>query len=174
MDIEAPDLSAKALIATVAVAYVAALVGFPAYERYFRGSYDKAAQAIIARADGIPIYSVDDTSVRLSIVANINALRAPASPVTRPPPQFESGFVLSLNPDSTIGQVVTTFAIGRDPVGTRTRYLLCRGKACFREGISNVGPLSFHKSGILWSINRTPATPPMFLMVDRNDINNIS
>ena len=75
---------------------MAALVGFPAYERYFRGSYDKAAQAIIARADGIPIYSVDDTSVRLSIVANINALRAPASPVTRPPPQFESGFVLSL------------------------------------------------------------------------------
>jgi hypothetical protein len=51
MDIEAPDLSAKALIATVAVAYVAALVGFPAYERYFRGSYDKAAQAIFPAAE---------------------------------------------------------------------------------------------------------------------------
>jgi len=75
------DLSAKALIATVAVAYVAALAGFPAYEHYFRGSYDKAAQAIIARAGGVPIYSIDNTSVGLSIAADINARRAPVPPI---------------------------------------------------------------------------------------------
>ena len=137
------DLSVKALIATVAVAYVAALVGYPAYEHYFRGSYDRAAQAIVARAGNGPIFATDDTSIGLSIVADINARRAPVSLVTRPPSQYEFGFVLSSHPDPAIGRVDMTFTVGRSPDETRTRYLLCRGNACSQDGNSNADPLSF-------------------------------
>lgn len=37
------DWTLKALAATIAIAYVAALIGFPVYERVMRGSYDRAA-----------------------------------------------------------------------------------------------------------------------------------
>ena len=124
------DLSAKALIATVAVAYVAALAGFPAYEHYFRGSYDNAAQAIMARAGGAPIFVTDKTSIGLSIVANINARRPLEPPVTQPPAGFASGVVLTAQPDPAIGEVEMSFALGRDAGGSRTRYLLCRGSGC--------------------------------------------
>ncbi len=118
------DLSAKALIATVAVAYVAALAGFPAYEHYFRGSYDNAAQAIMARAGGLPIFVTDKTSIGLSIVANINARRPLEPPVTQPPAGFASGVVLTAQPDPAIGEVEMSFTLGRDAGGSRTRYLL--------------------------------------------------
>ncbi len=124
------DLSAKALIATVGVAYVAALIGFPLYEHYVRGSYDRAAQAIIARAGRFPIFVTDDTSIGLSIAADINTRRAPAPPIVGPPPQFASGFVLAEKPDARIGPIAATLVLGRDVAGKRTRYLLCRGDAC--------------------------------------------
>ena len=128
------DLCAKALIATVIVAYLAALIGFPLYEHFIRGSYDNAAQAIIARAANFPLYAADSTSVGLSIVADINTRRRQAPPVTGPPAEFSSGFVLSLHPDPAIGQIDTTFAVGHNPNGSRTRYLLCRGSACSTGG----------------------------------------
>ncbi len=106
------DLSAKALIAIVAVAYVEVFAGFPAYEHYFRGSYDDAAQAIIARAGGLPIYSVDNTSVGLSIAADINARRAAAPPILHPPPGFASGVVLTAQPDPAIREVEMTLRAG--------------------------------------------------------------
>ena len=137
------DLCVKALIATVGIAYVAALVGFPAYERRFRGSYDRAAQAIIARVGNLPIFATDDTSIGLSIVADINTRRSPAPPVTRPPPGFVSGVVLASRPDPAIGRVEMTFTLGRDTDGTRTRYLLCRGDGCSRDGAPSARPLSF-------------------------------
>jgi hypothetical protein len=122
---------------------VAALIGFPAYEHFFQGSYDKAAQAIIARAGNLPIFSTDDSAIGLSIVADINARRAPETSVTRPPAGFASGTVLSAHPDPAIGQVDMTFAVGRDSDGKRTRYLLCRGDACVHENQPLAGPLSF-------------------------------
>jgi 4-amino-4-deoxy-L-arabinose transferase-like glycosyltransferase len=51
------DLSAKALIGTVGIAFICALAGYPLYEHYFRGSYGRAAQAIIARAGDLPIFA---------------------------------------------------------------------------------------------------------------------
>lgn len=137
------DLCAKALIATVGIAYIAALIGFPLYEHFIRGSYDNAAQAIITRAGNVALFATDDSSVGLSIVADINTRRASAPPVTRPPPGFASGLVLALHPDPAIGQIDTTFAVGYNPKGTRTRYLLCRGEACSRDGKPPAGPLSF-------------------------------
>ena len=136
------DLDVKALIATVAIAWVAALIGFPAYEHAFRGSYDRAAEAIIAHADGAPIFTTDDSAIGLSITADINARRAPAAPVTRPPPDFASGLVLSTHPDPALGTIDMTFAVGRDPDGRRTRYLLCRGDAC-KSGGKAAAPLTF-------------------------------
>ena len=121
------DLSAKALIGIAAVAYVEVLAGFPAYEHYFRGSYGDAAQAIMARAGGLPIYSIDNTSVGLSIAADINARRAAAPPILHPPAGFASGVILTAQPDAAIREVEMTFVLGRDAHGSRTRYLLCRG-----------------------------------------------
>jgi len=128
------ELCAKALIVTVCVGYVAALVGFPLYEHYIRGSYDHAAQAIVTRAGGFPIFADDFTSIGLSIVADLNARRAPQPPITTPPRDFTSGFVLSAKPDAAVGQVDMTLGLGRDADGKRTRYLLCRGEACAAPG----------------------------------------
>jgi 4-amino-4-deoxy-L-arabinose transferase-like glycosyltransferase len=135
------ELSARALIVTAGIAYVAAFLGFPLYEHYIRGSYDRAAQAIIARAGRFPIFANDFTSAGLSIVADLNTRRAPEPPVTTPPAGFASGFVLTAEPDAKIGRVAITFTLGRESNGTRTRYLLCRGDAC--AGEPPAGPLSF-------------------------------
>lgn len=136
------DLAAKALIATVGLAYVMALVGYPLYEHYFRGNYDRAAAAIVVRAGGFPVYVKDDTSVGLCIAESLDAQRGARPLVTAPPPGFQSGFVLTAAPDSGIGPVDTTLTLGRDTGGKRTRYLLCRGDACTAPG-KPAGPLSF-------------------------------
>jgi hypothetical protein len=118
-------LNAKALIATVGIAYVTALLGFPLYERYVRGSYVQAAQAILARVGDAPLYAVDTSSVGVSIVANLNVLRAPKLPISQPPPVWASGFVLADELDESIGRIAAPVAVGR-----HTRYLLCRGGVC--------------------------------------------
>jgi 4-amino-4-deoxy-L-arabinose transferase-like glycosyltransferase len=128
------DLCKKALIGTVALAYAAALVGFPLYEHFFRGSYDNAAQAIIARAGRFPIFVADVTSIGISIVADINARRPQTPPVSRPPDEFASGLVIAAHPDAALGKVDATFSVGPDPDGSQTRYLLCRGEACSADG----------------------------------------
>jgi 4-amino-4-deoxy-L-arabinose transferase-like glycosyltransferase len=135
------DLSAKALIAGVGISYVSALVGYPLYEHYFRGNYDTAAQAIIARAGKFPIYVKDGSSIGLSIAAELNARRT--TPVVFPPSAFQSGFVLALQPDDAIGQVDMEFTIGRDVAGRRTRFLLCRGDACIHENHPSASRQSF-------------------------------
>jgi 4-amino-4-deoxy-L-arabinose transferase-like glycosyltransferase len=123
-------IAAKALMATIGIAYIVSLVGFPLYERYVRGSYADAARMIIAQIGDEPIYAIDHSSTGLSIAANLNVLRAPAAPITRPPPDFASGYVLALRPDIDIGETDLSFEVGRNRNGQRTRYLLCRGAAC--------------------------------------------
>lgn len=137
------DLSTKALIVTVGIAYVAALVGFPLYEYYFRGNYDKAAQAIIARAGNLPIFITDDSAIGLSIAGSIDVQRLPLPPITSPPSDFKSGFVISVYPTPAIGQIDMKFRLGRDAAGKRTRYLLCRGDACAAPGKPSATELSF-------------------------------
>jgi hypothetical protein len=123
-------IAAKALIATIGIAYAASLVGFPLYERYFRGSYADAARQILDRIGDAPIYGTDVSSLGLSIVANLNVLRAPEPPIGSPPQDFASGYVLAMEPDESIGPVELAFGVGRNARGGRTRYLLCRGDAC--------------------------------------------
>jgi 4-amino-4-deoxy-L-arabinose transferase-like glycosyltransferase len=136
------DLSAKALIATVGVAYLMALAGYPLYEHYFRGNYDQAAAAIYARAGGVRVYVKDDTSVGLCIAESLDAQRGARPLVAAPPAGFASGFVLAAAPDAGIGPVDMTVTLGRDAGGRRTRYLLCRGEACSAPG-RPAGPLTF-------------------------------
>jgi 4-amino-4-deoxy-L-arabinose transferase-like glycosyltransferase len=119
------NLTVKALMATIAIAYVATLVGFPLHQHLVRGSYADAAREILARVDDRPIYASDTSSVGASIVANLNIMRAPQPPLRLPPPGWTSGFVLVDEPDPAMGQIA-----GRITVGGSLRYLLCRGPAC--------------------------------------------
>jgi hypothetical protein len=124
------DLSAKALIGTVVIAYICALAGYPLYEHYFRGSYSSAAQAIIARAGDLPIFATDTSSIGLSIVAELNEQRPYKRPISIPPAQFASGFVLANQPNPSIGTVDMVLSLGRWASERRNRYLLCRGSGC--------------------------------------------
>lgn len=69
-------------------------------------------------ADGAE-HSIDNTSVGLSIAANINARRVPALPISHPPSRFASGVVLSSPPDPAVGQVEMTFAMSNCERATR-------------------------------------------------------
>ena len=131
------DLSAKALIASVAVALVCAVAGYPLYEYYFRGSYDRAAQAIVARAGVLPIFATDQSAIGLSIVADLNKRRAHKRLISLPPADFTSGFVLTDKPNPNIGPVDTILVLGREAGGRRIRYLLCRGDACLNTAGSS-------------------------------------
>jgi len=122
------QVTVRALTVTIVIGLVVTAAGFPLYKRFVRGSYLEAAQAILARAGDAPIYARDTSSVGASIVAHLNVLRDPAPPVQAPPQEnWNSGLVLSIDPDARVGQVAGTVTVGR-----AVRYLLCRGAACGR------------------------------------------
>jgi 4-amino-4-deoxy-L-arabinose transferase-like glycosyltransferase len=129
------DLSVKALMGTVGVAFICALVGYPLYQHYFRPNYDHAAEAIISRAGSGPIFATDHTAVGLGIVAELNRRRRSKPPVTIPPGQFTAGFVLAEKPDPSVGAVDTILILGR-----KSRYLLCRGENCAPKGQESITP----------------------------------
>lgn len=119
------ERTVQALAATIAVAAIVHLVGFPLYARYAKGNYRDMARQIHARIGDEAIYSVDHSSIGVSLAANLNTLRAPRPPITAPPDRWESGFVLSTRPVDDLGQVAQTLVVGK-----RVRYLLCRGRSC--------------------------------------------
>jgi hypothetical protein len=137
------DLSAKALIGTVGIAFICALAGYPLYEHYFRGSYSRAAQAIIARAGDLPIFATDTSAIGLSIVAELNEQRPYKPPISIPPAQFASGFVLASKPNPSIGTVDTILMLGRWAGERRIRYLLCRGSGCPQSNETSNSQLHF-------------------------------
>jgi len=124
------SLTAKVLMANIAVALIASMAAIPLYQRYVRGDYAELARMIMARTKNEPIYATDDTAVGSSLVANLNTLRAPRPPIVRPPSDFKSGYVLARDTDDVESRVYLTFSVGRNADGQRTRYLLCRGAAC--------------------------------------------
>lgn len=115
--------------ATIAVAFIASIAGFHVYEHFVRGSYRAAASAILERAQGAPIYALDDSSLGLSIIANLNILRARQSPPLPPLRsavlETSSGYVVAGQPDSIAATAVIPVR-----VGMATSYLLCRGPVC--------------------------------------------
>jgi len=124
------DMMTKLLVANIAIGLVGSLVAIPLYQRYVRGNYAELARMIQAHVGEEAIYANDVTAVGLSLVANLNTIRPSRPPITSPPPNFSSGYVLAREVDPNFGDVSLTFSVGRNADGKRTRYLLCRGSAC--------------------------------------------
>ena len=114
------------LTAVIALKLAAVLVFFPYYQSRYRGeNYVVAARDIHVRTDGHPLYASNVSASGLSVVAHIDILRLPEPPLTFPPEQWESGFVIAYEPDPKLGEVSRQYRLG----GTDL-YLLCRGAAC--------------------------------------------
>ena len=117
------------LIAVVALKLALVLILFPYYQERYRGrNYEAAASDIQRRATGQPLYTKNDSASGLSVTAHLDVLRLPAPPLTFPPAQWESGFVLAYAPDAELGRVAAEYRLGGN-----TLYLLCRGAACARN-----------------------------------------
>ena len=114
------------LVAAVALKLVFVLALFPYYQENYRGrNFESAARDIQKRAAGQPLYTRNDAASGLSVTAHLDILRLPAPPLTVPPAQWESGFVLAYAPDAALGRVAAEYRLGGN-----TLYLLCRGAAC--------------------------------------------
>ena len=124
------NVMARLLVANIAIGLVGSLIAIPLYQRYVRGNHAELAHMILAHVGEQPIYANDVTAVGLSLVANLNTMRPSRAPITSPPPNFSSGYVLAREVDPNLGNPSLTFCVGRNADGKRTRYLLCRGPAC--------------------------------------------
>jgi 4-amino-4-deoxy-L-arabinose transferase-like glycosyltransferase len=113
-------------IAAIALKLVLVLVLFPQYQERYRGrNFETAALDIRSRAGDHPLYTLGDNASGLSVTAYLDIMRLPAPPLTVPPAQWESGFVIALKPDPALGRVSMEY-----PLGGNKLYLLCRGNAC--------------------------------------------
>jgi uncharacterized membrane protein YeaQ/YmgE (transglycosylase-associated protein family) len=124
------NVMARLLVANIAIGLVGSLVAIPLYQHYVRGNYAELARMILAQVGEQPIYANDVTAVGSSLVANLNTMRPSRPPITSPPLNFSSGYVLVHDADPTLGEISLTISVGRNADGRRTRYLLCRGPAC--------------------------------------------
>lgn len=112
--------------ALLAVKLALVLAIFPYYQRTYRGeNFALVAQAILERTRGHALYTTNVSATGLSVAANLDILRLPAPPVAWPPPEWESGFVISYTPDPGLGRVVEQYRLGGKDL-----YLVCRGAAC--------------------------------------------
>jgi hypothetical protein len=83
------------------------------------------AQEIIEKYARYPLYASNDSSVGLSIVANINSLQWGMPALVRPPTDFQNGIVIAYTPDDVPGTLLRVLRNDIDVV-----YLICRGEAC--------------------------------------------
>jgi hypothetical protein len=114
------------LVAAIALKLVVMLAVFPWYQNSYRGkNYADAARDIQRMTEGHVFYSNVTTASGLSVTAHLDILRLPRPPLTFPPAQWETGFVLARVPDPDLGQTVAQYSFGGDAL-----YLLCRGDAC--------------------------------------------
>lgn len=112
--------------ALLAIKLALTLAIFPYYQKTYRGeNFALAAQAILERTRGHALYTTNVSASGLSVAANLDILRLPAPPVAWPPPEWDTGFVISYTPDPGLGRVVEQYRLGGDDL-----YLLCRGSAC--------------------------------------------
>jgi len=103
-----------------------ALLLFPYYQAHYRGeNYAQVAQVIIQRTQGHPLHITDVRSVGIAIAGYIDMARFPQTPLTFPPQNFESGYVLSMEENASLGNTAETYTLAADKI-----YLLCRGDAC--------------------------------------------
>jgi hypothetical protein len=112
--------------ALLAIKLALVLAVFPYYQKTYRGeNYALAAKSILERTRGHPLYTTNVSASGLSVAASLDVLRLPAPPVAWPPPQWDTGFVISYTPDPGMGRLVEKFRLGGSEL-----FLLCRGGAC--------------------------------------------
>jgi 4-amino-4-deoxy-L-arabinose transferase-like glycosyltransferase len=110
----------------LAVKLALMLAIFPYYQKIYRGeNFVLAAKAILERTRGYALYTTNVSASGLSVAANLDILRLHAPPIAWPPPEWETGFVISYTPDPGRGQFVEKYRLGGNDL-----YLLCRGAAC--------------------------------------------
>ncbi len=105
--------------------FVAGLCVFPYYERHFRGDYRMVARDILQLIEEQPIYATTHLTPALSVVAELDVLRLPKTPVKQPRDHFDHGFVITAIPDFPNTKVFKEYRLGNCLL-----YLLCRGNAC--------------------------------------------
>lgn len=119
-------LARKWIVAALVLKFVVALILFPYYQSHVRGkNYYETAIDILTLTQGQALYAGNSTSAGLCVTAYLNQQRVPAPALRYPPPQWTSGFVLTLTPDEELGKVFKKYTLGGDEM-----YLLCRGTAC--------------------------------------------
>ena len=112
--------------ALLAIKLALVLAIFPYYQKTYRGeNYALAAKSILDRIQGHPLYTTNVSASGLSVAANLDVMRLPAPPVAWPPPQWDTGFVISYTADPGLGRLVERYRLGGNDL-----YLLCRGGAC--------------------------------------------
>jgi hypothetical protein len=116
----------KWVIGLIVVKLLVVLIAFPLYQQRYRGAnYAEAAQAIIARTNGYPLYTLNVSASGLSVTAYIDIARLPQQPLAFPPTDWRDGFVVAYEPDEKVGQVAERYRLAGNDL-----YLLCRGSAC--------------------------------------------
>ena len=114
------------IVVVIALKLVVMLIAFPYYQRHYRGeNYAVAARDIQTRAAGQPLYTTNVSASGLSVVAHLDIVRLPQPPLTFPPARWDSGFVISYQPDPGVGPIAARYRLGGNDL-----YLLCRGAAC--------------------------------------------
>jgi hypothetical protein len=114
------------VIGMIAAKLAVVLILFPYYQNRYRGeNFEVAARDILQRTAGHPLYTSNVTAGGMSVTAHIDVLRLPAAPITFPPQKWETGFVISHQPDAGLGSMVVEYRFGGNKL-----YLLCRGAAC--------------------------------------------
>jgi 4-amino-4-deoxy-L-arabinose transferase-like glycosyltransferase len=114
------------VVGMIALKAVAVLFAFPYYQSRYRGeNYAATAREIHDRTGGHPLYTTNVSASGLSVVAHLDILRLPQPPLTFPPAQWETGFVIAYDLDPKLGEVSRRYRLGGNDL-----YLLCRGEAC--------------------------------------------
>lgn len=122
----AVSVTQRWLVVAVVAKLVVVLAAFPYYQKQYRGeNYATAARDIMERTRGYPLYANNVSASGLSVTAHLDILRLPAPPLTFPPSQWESGFVINYTQDPALGKVAMQYRLGGNDL-----YLLCRGAAC--------------------------------------------
>lgn len=121
----ARHLALRWFAGVIALKFLFALLLFPYYQTHYRGeNYQLAAQHIMARTHNAPLYVTDVRSIGLSITGYIDMARFPQAPLTMPPQEFSSGYLLAMQADPAL-TLIDTYKIAADEI-----YLLCKGMAC--------------------------------------------
>lgn len=130
---KAKVVAVRVVMVLLALKLVFVLAAFPYYQRHYRGeNYEIAAREILHRTEGHKLYSNYTGSSGLNITAYLDIFRLPQAPLTFPPSQWNSGFVLAHMPDPALGQIAERYRLGPETI-----YLLCRGSACGAGGTHN-------------------------------------